>query len=100
MSEVLDWTEDDARSTPVNGDRCLWCKCSPVENPTRLASGEILCGACLGDLREWKRTRYVDLLVSSSLQPSTRAALLEEWSAVQDTLVEIQAGGQGVKALP
>lgn len=78
----------DGRTEPVDADRCLWCKHTVDEDRIGLDTGESLCPECAGDLREFKRTVFVDLLVASSLRPSVQNAILDEWGDVQGTLLK------------
>ena len=79
------WTEQDARDTPVT-DGCLWCKQTP-DNPIPVGDeGEVLCGNCRGDLREWARYRQVEIFVTSGLDPALQRIVLDHWDAVRSEL--------------
>lgn len=97
-----DWNPEDARTTRVDEDSCVFCKLDIEGDPhaTPVGPTERICQSCLGDLREFKRTRYVDLLVSASLEAQTRDLLLEEWQPIQETLARIHEDGPKLKALP
>lgn len=89
----------DARSTHVESG-CVWCKQPVDDDAVRLDTGEAICDACLGDCREWKRTRQVDLLVTPALDATTRSLLLSDWRDLRDRLVEIHDDDDGIKAYP
>ena len=95
-----DWTDADARTTPVDRDRCLWCKHPPDDDRIELDTGESLCGECAGDLREFKRSVFIDFLVAASLRPSVRAAVLDEWQDVQSVLARWHRDDQTLRPLP
>lgn len=98
-----DWSDTDARTERVPSGRCLWCKRDPEKadgDPVPLDTGERLCAVCAGDAREWKRTRFVDLLVSPALDATTQTLLLEDWRGLRDRLVDIHGDDDGIKALP
>lgn len=82
-----EWDEATARSEQVDSAHCLWCKNDvPGTEYRTLETGERICVECVGDLREFKRTRHVDFLVSAALRSSVQNALLEEWQDVQAVL--------------
>lgn len=89
-----------ARTTRVDPDKCVWCKQPTSEDATPLGTGEAICESCLGDLREFKRTRYVDLLVSTGLESTTRTLLFEDWRGLRDRIVDLHDDDPGLKALP
>lgn len=101
MTENPDWTDDEARTTRVPSHRCIWCKGDLPETPTEaLTTGERICENCAGDLREWKRTRFADILVAPSLEQSIRTALLDDWRDLMDTLAQIHDNDPKLKTLP
>lgn len=80
-----DWTEHDARTTPVE-DGCVWCK-HPVEDDGVPVGGhEQLCQNCHRDLREWARFRQVEIFVTSGLDPALQRIVLDHWDAVRAEL--------------
>jgi hypothetical protein len=92
---------DDARERPVTPTRCLWCKHTVHgDDAHTLGTDERLCQQCLEDLREFKRTRFVDILVASSLEATTRTALLEDWHDIRDRIAEIHGGDTTLTPLP
>lgn len=91
---------EDARDTQIPPNSCIWCKQPTSEDATALATGEAICPQCLGDLREWNQTRFVDLLVSSSLEPAVKTAYFKEWRSVRDRLAEVFDPDPDLKALP
>lgn len=95
-----EWTAADARTEPVDAERCLWCKHPASDDALPVGEDERLCRECAGDLREFKRNRFVDFLVASSLRSSTQQALLESWSDVQATLVEWHRDDPTLNMLP
>jgi len=96
-----DWSDTEARENPVQSPVCIWCKCEPEGNlTTTLTTGERLCEHCLGDLREWKRTRFADLLVAPSLEQSIRSALLDDWQDMMGMLAQIHDTDPKLKTLP
>lgn len=101
MSENPDWSADDARTDPVDSDVCVWCKCAHEDtDTTTLETGERICENCLGDLREWKRTRFADILVAPSLEQSIRTALLDDWQELMQVLASIHESDPKLKTLP
>lgn len=104
MSENPDWGSEEARTTLVDPSICLWCKCEITDGDAavELATGERLCGerACLGDLREFKRTHFADLVYDTSIAPSIRASLLDDWQSLLDTLAELHDSDPKLKSLP
>jgi len=94
------WTEGRARATPVRG-ACLWCKHdTPPALRIPVGDGEHLCPNCLGDLREFKRSRLVDIIVSSGLDPAARRIVLDHWDAVRADLIPIYEADNDVFPLP
>ncbi|PSP18732.1 hypothetical protein BRC62_02625 [Halobacteriales archaeon QH_10_67_13] len=82
-----DGDTEDARETPVE-DGCLLCKrrAEPSER-VELETGEYLCDACHGDLREFDRSVHAQLWVSEKLG-RTRRILLDDWSEAVTDLSE------------
>lgn len=100
-AENPDWTEQSAREAHVPADRCMWCKCSITNNTTvTLSTGEELCRSCAGDLREWKRTRFADILAAPSLEDSIKTALFDDWRELTELLADIHAEDPKLKTLP
>lgn len=101
MSDNPDWTDEEARRIPVPADRCIWCKCDlAASDSDPLDTGERLCRACRGDLREWKRTRFADMLVASSLEQSVKTALFDDWQGLMDMIARIHGDDPNLKTLP
>lgn len=101
--ENPEWDADDARTTPVDSENCIWCKCKIQDDnaAVELSTGERLCNpACLGDLREFKRTHYADLVYDLSIAPSIRGALLDDWQSLLDTLADLHHSDPKLKSLP
>jgi hypothetical protein len=95
------WDDGDARTTPVESDRCVWCKHDTAHaDSVPLGDAERICEECVGDLREFKRTRFVDFLVAASLRTSVQNALLAEWADVQSTLAEWHRDDPTLSMLP
>jgi hypothetical protein len=100
-TENPDWTDEQAREEPTPRAKCVWCKCWPNESESVfLSTGERLCSNCLGDLREWKRTRFADMLVAPSLEDTIRSALLDDWQEMMDLLAQIHGDDPKLKTLP
>lgn len=96
-----EWDAPDSRTEPVDATRCVWCKHDVTDCDTvPVGDAERICRECLGDLREFKRSRYVDFLVASSLRTSTREALLDEWQDVAATLAEWHRDDPTLMMLP
>ena len=74
-----------AREDPVEG-RCVLCK-RPADPASRadLATGEYLCDACHGDLREFDRSVHAQLWVNTELGQARRV-LLDDWSEAMAAL--------------
>lgn len=91
----------EARERPVNPTRCVWCKHTlHSDDANSLDTGERICSQCLADLREFKRTRFVDLLVASSIEATTRTVLLENWHDIRDRIAEVHGGDDTLTPLP
>lgn len=96
-----DWTDEQARTEFVPGHQCIWCKGSLTDTThDRLTTGERICENCIGDLREWKRTRFADMLVAPSLEDTIRTALLDDWQDLMDVMASIHAEDPKLKTLP
>lgn len=101
MTDQTDWTDEQARSDRVPGTTCIWCKGDLDGTPNeRLTTGERICETCVQDLREWKRTRFADILVAPSLEESIRTALLDDWQDLMALLAQIHDGDPKLKTLP
>lgn len=79
-------TDTDApRETPVEA-ACLFCKCATdPDDRIALETGEYLCSACHGDVREFNRSMHAHLWVSEELA-GIRRILLDEWQEGTATL--------------
>jgi len=95
-----EWSVDDARTTPVT-DGCLWCKGHvPDAERVPVGDGELLCPNCRDDLREFKRSRFVDVIVSAGLAPATRRVVLDHWDAIRADLAAQYEADDEVFPLP
>lgn len=95
--ESGEWTETEARETPVPDYRCVWCKLPRAEwdesvPAHELDTGEALCGTCLRDLRYYKRVLSVQIVAHDGFGPAVKQAidrhlrnLMEEVRELTDT---------------
>lgn len=65
------WDDEQARETPVDGDRCVYCKVHTDESSedveyVPVGDSEALCTNCLEDHRRYKRSRTFMLYIHSA----------------------------------
>lgn len=93
-----EWSVDEARETPVEDYRCVFCKVPMAEWGEDMEAHEIgttdesLCGECLRDLRYYKRVLSVLIVAHDGFGPAVRQAvdrhfrnLMEEVRDLTDT---------------
>lgn len=96
-----EWNAVTARNEQVDAEKCLWCKNHvPGTEYLTLETGERICIECVGDLREFKRSRHIDFLVSAALRSSVQTALLAEWQDVQTALARWHRDDPTLHMLP
>jgi hypothetical protein len=70
---------ETARSEPVDGSKCIWCKQEPSDDVTLHAidTGESVCDSCMGDMRAFKRKIVFQVYTSVQIEQSDRREISE-----------------------
>lgn len=63
---IVGWDRDEARTEPVDDDRCVWCKWPRDEwdddvEGHEIDTGEVVCSNCLADQRAYKRKTILSI---------------------------------------
>lgn len=92
MSDL--WDQDEARSTPVPSDTCIFCKLPEKDwdddlERKELDTGEILCSRCHGDLREYTRYRKFLIVVSDAYAPAARTIIHDHLEQIARELADV-----------
>jgi len=90
---MTDWTQQDARQTPVDSDKCLFCKTPRSDwnddvTPVSVGGGEVLCSNCLGDLRMYNRYQMVMSFASGGFGPDAKQIIQQHFEQAREELVE------------
>jgi len=100
-----DWTQQDARQTPVDSDKCLFCKIPRDDwdtdvSPVLVGGGEVLCSNCLGDLRQYQRYQYIMTFVSGGFAPGAKHIIHQHFEEARDEVVNQYPDDAGMFPIP
>lgn len=94
--EGREWSDEEAKQTPVDPERCVFCKVPrhewdpevvgyPVEGPD---GSEVICSSCHTDLRLYKRVYSVLVLAHDGFGPEAKRVIGRHFNRM---LEEIEA---------
>jgi len=95
--EEREWTEEEARETPVPEYRCLWCKIPMDEwgedtRTVELGTVEVLCSHCHEDIRFYKRFLTVQIAAHDGFGPEVRRLMGKHFNNMAEDMEEIFPG--------